>query len=121
MTLSRRVLLVVLLVVVGLPLAARFCRRDVRQAMVVDEGRLTVTNLTGTAWSDVEVWLNDYYRAQAPRVEPDQRLEVPLDAFIGGYGRQFDPRRQAAKGLELTAHGADGRSIRLTWGQGRRR
>jgi hypothetical protein len=121
MTNSRRVLLVALVLVVGLPFVSRFCRTDERQALVVGEGRLVVTNLTGTAWSGVEIWLNDYYRAQAPSVLPDQRLEVPLAVFVGGYGRQFDPRLQAPAGIELTARGADGRSIKLAWGQGRRR
>lgn len=121
MRLSRLTLLVAVLLVVGASVLPRFCRRDERRAIRVEENRIVVTNLTGSSWSDVTVWLNDYYRAQAPRLAPQQRLEVPLDVFVAGWGQRFDRRRQAATGIEVTARGADGKSIALTWGSGRRR
>jgi len=121
MRLSRYVLLLVLVVVVGASLLPRFCQSDERRAIRVEESRVVVTNLTGTAWSDVTVWLNDYYRAQAPKLAPEQRLEVPLDVFVAGWGQRFDPHRYAAVGIEVTARGADGTSVAFTWGIGRRR
>lgn len=121
MRVSRLVLLAVLLLVAGTSLVARFCRSDQRQAIRVEENRVVVTNLTGTPWSDVDLWLNDHYRAQAPSLAPDQRLEVPLGVFVAGFDRHFDPRRQAPSGVEVTARGADGRAIKLAWGDGRRR
>jgi hypothetical protein len=117
----RRVVLAVLVLVVGAMLFLRYCRADLRQAIRVDEGRVVVTNLTGTAWSGVEIWLNDYYRAQAPALLPDQRLEVPLNVFVAGFGRRFPGHREQATGLEVTARGANGERIQLTWGTGRRR
>src|SRR5512141_2971424 len=120
MRLYRRGAVVALVLVVGAMLFFRYCRGDVRQAIRVDEGRVVVTNLTGTAWSDVEIWLNDYYRAQAPALLPDQRLEVPLRVFVSGFGQRFPAQREQAAGLEVTARGANGDRIRLTWGTGRR-
>lgn len=121
MRVSRLVLLVVLLLVVGASLLSRCCRTDERQAIRVEEDRVVVTNLTGTSWSDVTLWLNEYYRAQAPSLAPNQRLEVPLDVFVAGFGQRFDRERQPPAGLVLTAHGGDGTAITLTWGNGRRK
>ncbi len=118
---SRLILLAVLLLVVGATVLPRYCRSDQRRAIRVEERRVVITNLTGTSWSDVEVWLNGYYRAQARGLAADQRLEVPLDVFISGWRQRFDPRRQAPAGIEVTARGADGRAIALSWGTGRRR
>lgn len=118
---SRRVLIAVLVLVVAASLWSRMCRTSDRQAIRVDEGRVVVTNLTGMAWSDVDVWLNDFYRAQAPALAPDQRLEVPLGVFVAAYGRKFDAIHEAPVGIEVTARGADGRPITVTWGRGRRR
>lgn len=113
--------LAAVILVIGFVLFVRYCRPDVREAIRVDEGRVVVTNLTGTAWSQVEIWLNDYYRAQAPSLLPDQRLEVPLTVFVAGYGQHFPAQRDQATGIEVTARGAKGERIRLTWGTGRRR
>jgi hypothetical protein len=118
---SRNVLLLVLAVVVVGTLLARFCRSDERQAIRVDETRVVVTNLTKTPWSDVTIWLNDYYRAQAPALAPDQRLEVPLRVFAAARGQRFEPHRAAPAGIEVTARAADGSPVTLTWGSGRRR
>jgi hypothetical protein len=121
MRLSRNLLLAVLLVVVAATVLPRWCARDQRKAIRVEEDRVVVTNLTGAAWSDVTVWLNDYYRAQTSSLAPDQRLDVPLNGFIEGWGRRFDRRRQSPVGIQVTARGADGKAVTLTWGAGRRR
>jgi hypothetical protein len=94
---------------------------DRREAVRVEENRVVVTNLGESDWSDVEVWLNDWYRAQTPRVTAGQRLDVPFKAFTAGYGRAYDPARQPPFGVEVTARGSDGREVRLSWGRGRRR
>lgn len=118
---SRLALLALVAIVVGWSLLERYCASDQRQAIKVEEGRVVVTNLTGSPWSDVTLWLNDYYRAQAPALAPNQRLDVPLDVFVAGWGQRFDRSRQSPAGIELTARGPDGRTMTLTWGTGRRR
>jgi hypothetical protein len=117
----RWVVLAALVLVAGATLLTGRCRPDSREAIRVEEGRVVVTNLTGTAWSDVEVWLNGRYRAMARELRPDQRLEVPLDVFVAGYGQRFEPHRQEAAGLEVTARDEKGERITLTWGAGRGR
>ena len=94
---------------------------DRREAIRLEENRVVVTNLGDTDWSDVEVWLNDWYRVQAPRVVAGQRLDIPFSAFMGGYGRRYEPSQQPPFGVEVTARGADGSEVKLSWGHGRRR
>jgi hypothetical protein len=95
------------------------CQGDERQPIIVSAGRVSVTNLTDTAWTDVEVWLNDYYRAQARDLGAGQRLDVPMDVFIAGYGQRFNPKKGAPYGVQVTAKDANGKPVRLTWGKAR--
>jgi hypothetical protein len=97
------------------------CSGDEPQPIVVAQDRISVINMTSTTWTDVDVWLNDHYRAQAPRLLPGQRMDVPIGVFIAGWGQRFDRKKQAAFGVEVTAKGSDGKPVRLTWGKGRRR
>ncbi len=121
MRVSRFLLLGVLVVVVLGTLFSRRCGDDTRRAIAVGDGRVVVTNLTGQAWSDVDVWLNTWYRAQAPALAPGQRLEIPLRVFVAGYGQHFDTRARGPAGIEVTAKASDGSPVTLTWGEGRRR
>jgi hypothetical protein len=113
---------VALVVLVGIgALLSHYCRRDQREAIRVGDGRVVVTNLTGTRWTNVDVWLNQYYRAQTEALAPDQRLDVPLRVFVDGYGRRFQPHLQQPAAVEVIARGANGERVRLTWGTGQRR
>ena len=94
---------------------------DRREGIRVEENRVVVTNLGKSDWSNVEVWVNGWYRAQAPRVLAGQRLDVPFTAFAAGFDRRYNPARQPPFGVEVTARAADGTAIRLAWGQVRRR
>ena len=118
---SRLVPAALVVLLLAAPIVARWCRQDTRQAIRVGDGRVVVTNLTGEAWSGVDVWLNDYYRAQASSLLPGQRLEIPLDVFVAGFDRRFDRRRQAPSGVAVEARRADGARVSLTWGSGKRR
>jgi hypothetical protein len=97
------------------------CSADQPRPIVVASDRISVVNMTGATWADVDVWLNDHYRAQAPQLLPGQRLDVQIGVFIAGWGQRFDRKKQAPFGVEVTAKGSDGRPVRLTWGKGRRR
>jgi hypothetical protein len=120
--LRRRLLFTVLcLILAAAVFYPRACSDVEKQSIVVDERRITVVNLTETGWSELDVWLNDHYRAQATQLAPGQRLDMPTRLFVAGWGQHFDPSKQAPFGVEVTAKGADGKSVRLVWGQGRRR
>jgi hypothetical protein len=86
------------------------------------EGRLmTVTNTSHDVWLNVEIWLNDHYRVTKSRMPPGERLGIPLDAFVAGFGQRFNAARQVVQGIEVTATTPGGVPVRLVWGRGRRR
>jgi hypothetical protein len=105
----------------GLLIVVAACKGDERREITVASDRITVVNMTDTAWSDVDVWLNDHYRAQARELAVGQRLEVPIDVFIAGFGQRFDKKKQIPFRVEVDATGANGKPVRVIWGKGRRR
>ncbi len=107
--------------VAGVSFGTAACKGEEPNPVRVGTDRITVINLTDTAWRDVDVWLNDHYRAQSRELGPGGRLEIPLGIFVEGFGRRFDPKKQIPFGVEVDATGADGKPVRLVWGKGRRR
>jgi len=106
-----------LCVVVGL--AA--CKTEEPQSIIVLSNQVTVFNRTAERWTHVDVWLNNHYRAQAPELLPGGRLDVPITVFIAGFGQRFDPKKQSPFGIEVEAQADKSGTVRLAWGQGRRR
>lgn len=97
------------------------CWHEEQPSLLVGRDRVTVINRTDTRWVNVDVWLNDHYRAQASELLPGQRLDAPFRLFIAGFGQRFDPGRQVPSGISVEARTADGHPVLLTWGRGRRR
>jgi hypothetical protein len=95
------------------------CEKEI-EAIVVDEGLLVVNNRTPSAWSNVEIWLNDHYRITVPKIAAGERFSVRLENFSAAYARRFDPKRQSVTGIELTARAGDNTPVKIVWGQGRR-
>jgi hypothetical protein len=108
-------------VVLVCSLALGACSEDEKHPIIIQPDRITIINTTDTPWADVEVWLNDHYRVQAPRLEVGQRLDLPLRIFIAGFGQYFDPKKQVPFGIEVSAKGAGDTPVKLIWGKGRRR
>ena len=107
--------------VIGLFLAAGACS-DVPPEPITFQGRsIVVENLTADEWQNVEVWLNDHYRVTKSRMPPGERFNIPLSAFVAGFGQRFDARRQPIRGVEVSATAPGGRPVKLVWGTGRRR
>jgi hypothetical protein len=107
--------------VIGVLAGVPACNKEEPHAVRVGTDRVTVINLTGTAWRDVDVWLNDHYRGQARELAPGQRLEIPLGVFVAAFGQRFDPKKQIPSGIEVDAVAVDGKPIKIVWGKGRRR
>jgi hypothetical protein len=89
------------------------------EPIVVEGNMITISNTTGTAWTSVEIWVNDHYRVTRSTIAAGERLQVPLDAFVAGFGQRFDVRRQSVKGIEVSGKKGD-QPLKLVWGQGRR-
>jgi hypothetical protein len=90
-----------------------------KEPIVVDEGIVTVENLTSREWRNVKVTVNDHFNGGAPALLPGSRLTAPLSQFQTGLGQKFDRGRQSVYKVEVTAQEPDGTPVSLKWGSDR--
>lgn len=83
------------------------------EPLKLEPNMLTVDNRTSRGWTNVEVWLNTYYRGKVPSIPAGGRLQVPLDSFTTGFGQRFDFHRMQVKTLELHGTLPDGKPFEL--------
>jgi hypothetical protein len=89
------------------------------EPIVVESNVIKIENHTRATWTNVEIWVNDHYRAMKSSIAPGERVQVPLDVFVAGFGQRFDPRRQSVKGVAVV--GKQGNEpLKLVWGEGKR-
>jgi hypothetical protein len=74
---------------------------------------LTVSNQSKQEWTHVEIWLNQNYRITVPSIPPGTRFQAPLDSFVAGFGRRFDPKHTQVKDLRLNATLPDGHPLEV--------
>jgi hypothetical protein len=79
----------------------------------LDRNLLTVDNRSGQEWSHVEIWLNSSYRVVPGTIPAGGRFQVPLDAFVAGFGQRFDFKRMQIKDLRVTATLPNGQPLKL--------
>jgi hypothetical protein len=115
-----RVIRFVLAVVVTAAITAA-CTVEPPPVVRVRDIDVVIQNQTGSAWSDVEVWVNDHFRVTTSSLDTGQVFVAPLNAFVAAYGQRFDRHRQPVFGVLVTARASDGTNVRLTWGKVRRR
>ncbi len=94
-------------------LATAGCRSVPVEPLQLERNMLTVHNTSSSDWSNVEVWLNTYYRVTTASVPAGGRFQAPLDTFVAGFGQRFDFHRAQIKDLRLTAKLADGKPIEI--------
>jgi hypothetical protein len=95
-----------------LPLVAA-CYRPPPEALILNGGTLTVNNHTRQDWSNVEVWLNTYYRATFKTIPARGRMQAPLNFFVAGFGQRFNFDRMQVRDLRLTAKLPDGQPFEV--------
>ena len=83
--------------------------------MQLDGGILTVDNRTEHDWRDVEIWLNQYYRATPEVIRAKSRFTVPLRVFVSGWGQTFPYGKQQIWDIKLTARQPDGTPVELSF------
>lgn len=92
---------------------AASCQKIPTEPLKLDGNLLTVDNRTSEEWSNVEIWLNTYYRVTARSIPAGGRFQAPLDMFVAGLGQRFDMRRAQIHTLRLTAKLPDGTPLEL--------
>ena len=89
------------------------CGPPPRDPLQLDGNRLTVENRTSQEWHDVDIRLNTYYRVTVRSIAVRERFQVPLDAFVAGYGQRFNFNRAQIHDLRLTAKRPNGETFEL--------
>ena len=89
------------------------CYAPPPEPMTLKGGTLTVDNRSKQNWSNVEVWLNTYYRMQFKEIPAGGRMQAPLDFFVAGFGQHFNFNKQQVRDLRLTAKLPDGKPLEV--------
>jgi hypothetical protein len=82
----------------------------------VGDGTITINNTTSSEWKNVTVTVNDHFRGGAPALAAGGRLTAPLSQFQTAYGQKFQLNQVVFK-VEVTATDADGKPVKLNYGQ----
>ena len=93
--------------------ASTGCAKPPPDPLQLDGNLLTVSNQSSSNWTDVEIWLNSYYRVTTRSIPSGGRFQVALDVFVAGFGQRFDFRRAQIKDLRLTAKLENGEPFEL--------
>jgi len=103
-----------LIVAVAIASAAAGCSTKRPEEPLKLEGNLlTVDNRSSKEWTAVEIWLNTHYRVTTNSIPAGGRFQVPLDAFVAGFGQRFNFKRQQIVDLRLAAKLPDGTPLEL--------
>ena len=94
-------------------LATAGCRKLPAEPLTLERNMLTVDNQSSRDWTNVEVWLNTYFRVTTSSVRAGSRFQAPLDTFVAGFGQRFDFHRMQVRDLRLIAKLPDGTPIEL--------
>jgi hypothetical protein len=86
----------------------------------IERSTLSIDNRSDADWQDVEIWLNDHYRVSVTSIPAGSRFDAPLNSFVEGFGRRFDPARQSPSGIEVSVREGSERKVKMVWGKGRR-
>ena len=110
----QRVLAARVLATVALAIAIAACRdRPPIEPLQLTGNLLTINNRSADEWTGVEVRLNLNHTVRMPSIAAGGRVQVPLDAFVAGFGQRFNYRRTQITDLRLTAKLPDGTPLEL--------
>ena len=108
---ERRTILVIMTILLGLAACGRDPLPPIRQR----GAWIVVENQSQSAWKNVSVTLNAYYRGVSPRLAAGGQLEAPLASFVTGLGQRFNAAREHISRVEVRATDAAGKPVTLDW------
>ena len=74
---------------------------------------LTIDNHSTQDWAKVEILLNHNHSVRLPSIPAGARQQVPLDAFVAGFGQRFNYKRTQITDLRLNAKQPDGTPVEV--------
>jgi hypothetical protein len=83
------------------------------EPLKLDGGMLTVDNRSSSDWTGVEIWLNRNHSVRVASIPAGARQQVPLDAFVAGFGQRFNYKRTQITDLRLKAKLPDGTPLEI--------
>jgi hypothetical protein len=101
----------VVVVLVALTIGCR--ERPPIEPLKLDGGMLTVDNRSESDWTSVEIWLNRNHSVRVASIPAGARQQVPLDAFVAGFGQRFNYKRTQITDLRLKAKLPDGTPLEI--------
>lgn len=108
---SPQVSLPVMTLAVAVVFAA--CSSQPKEPIQLDGSILTIDNRSDKDWSNVEIWINTYYRITARTIPAGGRFQAPLGTAVAGFGQRFDFNRMQVKDVRLTAKLPGGQPLEL--------
>jgi len=94
-------------------MAAGCSTKRAEDPLKLEGNLLTVDNRSSQEWRAVEIWINTHYRVTTNSIPAGGRFQVPLDAFVAGFGQRFNFKRQQIVDLRLAAKLPDGKPLAL--------
>jgi hypothetical protein len=102
------------LAAVAFLVAAPACReKPPIEPLQLDGNLLTINNRSASDWKDVEIKLNLNHTVRVPLIAAGARQQVPLDAFVAGFGQRFNYKRTQITDLRLNAKQPDGTRVEV--------
>jgi len=92
-----------------------------RDPITVDEGTVTVENLTAEDWREVKIIVNYHFAGGVPQLGAGGRVNAPLSRFQTAFGQQFDRGRQSVFRIDVTAIDTNGKPVTLVWSADQRK
>ena len=84
--------------------------------IVIDDGYVTVRNLTEREWQSVRIWVNEHYSASARVIPPGGFVREQLTRFVAAQGQTINVASTRITSVVVLANEPDGSRVRVTWG-----
>lgn len=83
--------------------------------IAVDDGAIVVRNQTTETWSNVRIWVNDYYSGTASEIRAGSFVREPVSRFVAAQGQTLKATTRVTSVVVLGTTAA-GKPVRVAWG-----
>lgn len=93
----------------------RGCDRTL-PAIAIADGAITVRNQTNEHWTNVRIWVNDYYSGTAGEIRAGSFVREPVSRFVAAQGQTLKSTTPITSVVALGTT-SSGRPLRVAWGK----
>lgn len=84
--------------------------------IAVDDGAILVRNQTAEPWTNVRIWVNDYYSGTAKEIRAGSFVREPVGRFVAAHGQTLKSTTPITSVVVLGAT-RGGAPVRVVWGK----